>query len=136
MITFKNPYLGNTCVPFQHWACSETCATAIEIPARREQIEAASQLDQQYDKYVESCQRQYSVVSSERGKFPLRRSRRRAGVLGIKAGLSAPPDTTEVEEEVTGFEEIESVVKSSTVPRHFAFLRKGKKSRKNNCVIS
>merc|ERR1719481_728838 len=28
VFTFKNPYLGNTCVPFQHWACSLECARA------------------------------------------------------------------------------------------------------------
>ena len=34
VFTFKNPYLGNTCVPFQHWACSLYCAREVEIPAR------------------------------------------------------------------------------------------------------
>ena len=29
VFTFKNPYLGNTCVPFQHWACSLQCARAV-----------------------------------------------------------------------------------------------------------
>lgn len=59
VITFKNPYLGNTCVPFQHWACSLTCAMALEIPAREEQISAARELDRQYDAYIKECQRQY-----------------------------------------------------------------------------
>ena len=59
VITFKNPYLGNTCVPFQHWACSLPCAMALEIPAREEQIAAARELDRQYDSYVRECQRQY-----------------------------------------------------------------------------
>ena len=43
IFTFKNPYLGNTCVPFIHWACSYKCAQAIEIPARREQLSAAEE---------------------------------------------------------------------------------------------
>ncbi len=38
VFTFKNPYLGNTCVPFLHWACTRHCAEAIEVPARREQV--------------------------------------------------------------------------------------------------
>ncbi len=38
VFTFKNPYLGNTCVPFLHWSCSRECAEAIEVPARREQV--------------------------------------------------------------------------------------------------
>jgi len=62
VITFKNPYLGNTCVPFQHWACSLSCAMGVEIPARYEQIKAARELDREYDAYVESCQKQYRVV--------------------------------------------------------------------------
>ncbi len=61
VITFKNPYLGNTCVPFQHWACSQDCAQAIEIPARLEQIAAARELDRQYDSYIRDCQKQYHV---------------------------------------------------------------------------
>ena len=38
VFTFKNPYLGNYCVPFQHWACCRECAVAIEEPARREEV--------------------------------------------------------------------------------------------------
>ena len=64
VITFKNPYLGNTCVPFQHWACSLACAQAIEIPARLEQIAAARQLDKQYDAYIKDCQK------TSHGQFP------------------------------------------------------------------
>ena len=60
VITFKNPYLGNTCVPFQHWACSQICAQNIEIPARHEQIAAARELDRQYDSYIKECQKQYN----------------------------------------------------------------------------
>jgi hypothetical protein len=49
VITFKNPYLGNTCVPFQHVACSSACARAIEIPARREQQLSARRQDREYE---------------------------------------------------------------------------------------
>ena len=52
MFTFKNPYLGNTCVPFQHWACSLQCARAVEIPARREQLCQAEVQDREYERYV------------------------------------------------------------------------------------
>ena len=45
VFTFKNPYLGNTCVPFLHWACSRKCAEAIEVPARREQLNSAKEQD-------------------------------------------------------------------------------------------
>ena len=45
VFTFKNPYLGNTCVPFLHWACSRQCAEAIEVPARREQLNSAAEQD-------------------------------------------------------------------------------------------
>lgn len=66
MITFKNPYLGNTCVPFQHWACSIDCAKALEIPARIEQIAAAQELDRQYEEYVIECQRKFSSANRNR----------------------------------------------------------------------
>ena len=52
MFTFKNPYLGNTCVPFQHWSCSLQCARAVEIPARREQLCQAEVQDREYERYV------------------------------------------------------------------------------------
>jgi len=52
VFTFKNPYLGNTCVPFQHWACSLTCAKEVEIPARREQLQDRREQDRQYERYV------------------------------------------------------------------------------------
>ena len=52
MFTFKNPYLGNTCVPFQHWACSLHCAREVEIPARREQLVEARLQDREYERYV------------------------------------------------------------------------------------
>jgi len=50
--TFKNPYLGNTCVPFQHTACSAHCAQAIEVPARIQQLMSARQQDSEYQEYV------------------------------------------------------------------------------------
>ncbi|ESO94194.1 hypothetical protein LOTGIDRAFT_232454 [Lottia gigantea] len=59
IITFKNPYLGNTCVPFQHWACSADCARALEVPARIEQIQASKELDRKYDDYIEDCQTRF-----------------------------------------------------------------------------
>ena len=61
MITFKNPYLGNTCVPFQHWACSVECARSLEIPARKEQISAARQLDLEYDKLIEKSTHEFTT---------------------------------------------------------------------------
>ena len=59
VITFKNPYLGNTCVPFMHWTCSLDCAKALEVPARQEQIKAACMLDSMYEQYIIDCQRQF-----------------------------------------------------------------------------
>ncbi|CAH1792032.1 unnamed protein product [Owenia fusiformis] len=56
VITFKNPYLGNTCVPFQHWACSQNCSLDIEVPARLEQISKAKDLDHAYEKYIKVMQ--------------------------------------------------------------------------------
>ncbi|XP_015925213.1 uncharacterized protein [Parasteatoda tepidariorum] len=55
--TFKNPYLGNFCVPFQHWACSLECAEAIEIPAREEQLLAAMEQDREYHKHIQEAHR-------------------------------------------------------------------------------
>jgi len=52
VFTFKNPYLGNTCVPFQHTACSLQCAEAIEVPARIEQLMSARQQDSEYQEYI------------------------------------------------------------------------------------
>lgn len=52
VFTFRNPYLGNTCVPFLHWACDYDCAREIEIPARREQILSALEQDKIYEDYV------------------------------------------------------------------------------------
>ncbi|CAL1534030.1 unnamed protein product [Lymnaea stagnalis] len=66
VITFKNPYLGNTCVPFQHWACSRECARAVEIPARLEQISAARELDLRYENYIKECIRKFSTCRSPR----------------------------------------------------------------------
>jgi len=52
VFTFRNPYLGNTCVPFLHWACDYNCARDIEIPARKEQIESAIEQDKLYEDHV------------------------------------------------------------------------------------
>ncbi|XP_052768342.1 uncharacterized protein LOC128222068 [Mya arenaria] len=68
VITFKNPYLGNTCVPFQHWVCSVKCAQALEVPARLEQIAKAHKLDTQYERYVLNCQKEFFKC---RHKHPL-----------------------------------------------------------------
>ncbi|XP_076361797.1 uncharacterized protein LOC143252866 isoform X2 [Tachypleus tridentatus] len=56
VFTFMNPYLGNTCVPFLHWACSLTCAQAIEVPARMQQLRAASEQDRLYRQCVRAAQ--------------------------------------------------------------------------------
>merc|ERR550519_2640557 len=52
VFTFKNPYLGNTCVPFQHWACSRRCSQEVEVPARAEQLVSAKEQDRLYERYV------------------------------------------------------------------------------------
>lgn len=68
VITFKNPYLGNTCVPFQHWACTISCAVALEVPARQEQIAAAARLDNLYEEYIDECQTMFhDVHARQRG---------------------------------------------------------------------
>lgn len=36
--SFRSIFLGNTCVPFQHWSCSEQCARAIEQATRAEEM--------------------------------------------------------------------------------------------------
>uniref|UniRef100_A0A8D8V6H5 Leucine-rich repeat-containing protein 7 n=1 Tax=Cacopsylla melanoneura TaxID=428564 RepID=A0A8D8V6H5_9HEMI len=54
--TFKTPYLGNTCVPFQHWACSYQCAEDIERPAHAEQRSHSAQLEAAYTSYIEQVQ--------------------------------------------------------------------------------
>lgn len=56
VFTFKNPYLGNTCVPFQHWACCIKCAEKIEVPARIEQIISSQEQDRQYHRYIQEEQ--------------------------------------------------------------------------------
>lgn len=53
-VTFMTPYLGNTCVPFQHWACSSQCVKAIEQPAKKLELEAGKRTDKEYSNYVES----------------------------------------------------------------------------------
>lgn len=96
VITFKNPYLGNTCVPFQHWACCLDCATNLEVPAREEQIAAARELDRQYDAYVRECHRQYRA-SAERSANPLqctaRRRRHRQPVVVVQLSSRSSFDT-------------------------------------------
>ncbi|XP_069672862.1 leucine-rich repeat-containing protein 58-like [Periplaneta americana] len=64
VFTFKNPYLGNTCVPFQHWACSRSCAEAIEIPAHQEQMRAAERMDEEYDHYIQEIQNEEMTLPS------------------------------------------------------------------------
>lgn len=51
-VTFLTHYLGNTWVPFQHWACSKECILAIEEPAKILQLEGAKQLDTEYSEYI------------------------------------------------------------------------------------
>ncbi|XP_022192563.1 volume-regulated anion channel subunit LRRC8A [Nilaparvata lugens] len=61
VFTFKYPYLGNTCVPFQHWTCSRQCGEAIEVPARLAQKQAARRLDHEYQQYISSIHRTNSL---------------------------------------------------------------------------
>ncbi|KAI5748212.1 hypothetical protein M8J77_023112 [Diaphorina citri] len=56
VFTFKTPYLGNTCVPFQHWACSYQCAEDIERPAHAEQRSDSAQLELAYAAYISEVQ--------------------------------------------------------------------------------
>lgn len=58
MFTFKSPYCGNTCVPFQHWACSRECGEAIEIPARQAQQRANRLMDELYEEYITAVNKQ------------------------------------------------------------------------------
>lgn len=64
--TFKNPYLGNTCVPFQHYACSYKCAKAIEVPAHAEQRRAAQKMDRQYQEYIKAIQSQQKEMRTKK----------------------------------------------------------------------
>lgn len=100
VITFKNPYLGNTCVPFQHWACSLSCAMAIEIPAREEQIAAARELDKQYDSYIRDCQRQCRVSYTSCQRLSIRRRSRRWQASTSSVGQASPslPDVEDAEQ--------------------------------------
>ena len=75
VFTFRNPYLGNTCVPFLHWACDYNCAREIEIPARRQQILSAKEQDKIYEDYVRqavdlmpSSSRSLSNISVQSGR--------------------------------------------------------------------
>lgn len=56
-VTFLTPYLGNTCVPFQHWACSEKCVLAIEGPAKILQFEGSKKQDHDYSHYIAKSQK-------------------------------------------------------------------------------
>lgn len=51
-VTFQTHFLGNTWVPFQHWACSKECILAIEEPAKALQLEGAKQIDIEYSNYI------------------------------------------------------------------------------------
>ncbi|XP_063235416.1 uncharacterized protein LOC134538223 [Bacillus rossius redtenbacheri] len=67
VFTFKNPYLGNTCVPFQHWACSARCAREIEVPAHLEQQQAAERMDREYRHYIREFQEETGPAVPSRG---------------------------------------------------------------------
>ncbi|KAH3853390.1 uncharacterized protein LOC127875269 [Dreissena polymorpha] len=67
VITFKNPYLGNTCVPFQHWVCSLECARDLEVPARHEQVRKMKEADTRYERYVRECQKQFNLHKRKSG---------------------------------------------------------------------
>ncbi|BFZ12381.1 hypothetical protein BsWGS_15420 [Bradybaena similaris] len=86
VITFKNPYLGNTCVPFQHWACSLECAKAVEVPARLEQISAARELDQQYENYIKECIKKFANCRNSRSMLSCASSAKSPDYWGIKWG--------------------------------------------------
>jgi hypothetical protein len=51
-------------VPFQHWACSRSCAEAIEIPAHQEQMQAAERMDKEYDHYIQEIQNEEMPLSN------------------------------------------------------------------------
>jgi len=98
VFTFKNPYLGNTCVPFQHTACTAQCAHAIEVPARREQLNSARQQDWEYQQYIRESQ--LYLEDMERGSYfnspgmiwtdTLRSKASRRSSTGSKSGLLSP----------------------------------------------
>lgn len=58
VFTFKNPYLGNTCVPFEHWTCCRECGVALEEPAHKLERAQARKLEQQYQQYIKTVQDQ------------------------------------------------------------------------------
>jgi len=70
-VTFLTPYLGNTCVPFQHWACSKECVLAIEGPAKKLQIEGAKRLDYEYSHYIANSKKTDDKVSKTKKKRDL-----------------------------------------------------------------
>ncbi|XP_001945717.2 uncharacterized protein LOC100162005 [Acyrthosiphon pisum] len=69
-VTFLTPYLGNTCVPFQHWACSKECVLAIEGPAKKLQLEGAERLDHEYSHYIAA-----SNKTAEKSNMKLKRNK-------------------------------------------------------------
>ncbi|RZF47440.1 hypothetical protein LSTR_LSTR007367 [Laodelphax striatellus] len=68
VFTFKYPYLGNTCVPFQHWTCSRECGEAIEVPARAAQKQAARRMDHEYQQYIASIQLKHRCLRADKSQ--------------------------------------------------------------------
>ncbi|XP_075222831.1 uncharacterized protein LOC142325234 isoform X2 [Lycorma delicatula] len=68
VFTFKSPYLGNTCVPFLHWACSRECGEEIEIPARHAQQRAARKMDEMYEQYITAIQRDHKIIPPDKSQ--------------------------------------------------------------------
>lgn len=67
-MTFLSPYLGNTCVPFQHWACSKECILAIEGPAIELQIQSGKKLDYEYSHYIANSYNTYEKYHNSKRK--------------------------------------------------------------------
>jgi len=67
-VTFQTPYLGNTCVPFQHWACSKKCVVAIEVPAKKLQLEGAKRLDYEYSHYIAKSKKDDKIRNSKKSR--------------------------------------------------------------------
>jgi len=98
VFTFKNPYLGNTCVPFQHTACSLECARDIEVPARLEQQDSARQQDWEYEQYIQESLMYLQDIdrcpSSSGGWTDSNRSLRRPRGTDSRSGPSASTTTS------------------------------------------
>lgn len=58
VFTFKSPYAGNYCVPFEHWTCCNACGVALEAPAHREERAQARRQEQEYQKYIRQVEEQ------------------------------------------------------------------------------